>query len=292
LKCTFTHSQIELLTEAEPLRVPLVVLTADRPGGLDAGLPQTTDQIGLCRPAVRGSLALGDPDVTDEALDALHAAMRGLLVRLEDGGPLHVNIPLHGVFTSADTDPGWTPPAHHPRPPTPLPPARSRPRRGIDWAELRPNLPLRPGLRGSIIVGHDPPLSRSQIERLAGALRFPILADAASGLRRPAVIDLVSEADALVLRPAILAVPPELVLRLGPPPLSLPLQRYLAAAGGSTLRIVRGEGRVDFLARGAPTLVDPSDDKRWQKLQFEAYSAGTPCNRFHFALTNFCYAKR
>jgi 2-succinyl-5-enolpyruvyl-6-hydroxy-3-cyclohexene-1-carboxylate synthase len=250
------------LTEAEPLGVPLVVLAADRPGGRDSGLPQTTDQVALCLPAVRGSLALADPDVTAEALDALQAALGDLLARLGDasrGGPVHVNIPLHGEFTSADADVGWTPPPARPRiarAPAAAPPA---PPRDSDWARLRALLPLRPGLRGLIVAGHDAPLSRQQVERLAGALRFPVLADAGSGLRRPPVAGLVCEADVLVLRPAILALSPELIIRLGPPPLSLTLQRYLAGSAAPALRLLRAQPRPDFLARDAPSLVDPTD---------------------------------
>jgi 2-succinyl-5-enolpyruvyl-6-hydroxy-3-cyclohexene-1-carboxylate synthase len=245
------------LTEAEPLRLPLVVLTADRPGGFESGMPQTTDQIGLCRPAVRGSLALSDPEVTTESLGMLQTKVRDLLTRLDEGGPLHVNIPLHGVFTSADADPGWTPPPLSA--PAPPPPPRSSAREAIDWAGLRATLPLRPGLRGLIVVGHEPGLSHDRIERLASETGFPVLADASSGLRRPAVTGLVSEADALVLRPAIVAAAPELILRLGPPPLSLPLQRYLAAFGRATLRFTHDGAGPDFLARGAPVLVDVSE---------------------------------
>jgi 2-succinyl-5-enolpyruvyl-6-hydroxy-3-cyclohexene-1-carboxylate synthase len=245
------------LTEAEPLRLPLIVVSADRPGGHDGGMPQTTDQVGLCRPTVRGSLALGDPDVTTETLGLLQTRLRDFLRPLAEGGPLHLNVPLHGVFTSADADPGWSPPQRPPTPASPPAPPR-RERHAVDWAALRDKLPLRPGLRGLIVVGHEPVLSRSQIERLAGALRFPILADAASGLRRPGVADLVSEADALVLSPKLQAARPELVLRLGPAPLSLPMQRFLAATAASSLCIAQS-GRADFLARGAPVLIEPGD---------------------------------
>jgi 2-succinyl-5-enolpyruvyl-6-hydroxy-3-cyclohexene-1-carboxylate synthase len=245
------------LTEAEPLRLPLVVLSADRPGGHGGGMPQTTDQIGLCRPAVRGSLALGDPDVTTATLGLLQSQMRDFLLQLGEGGPLHLNIPLHGVFTSADADPGWSPPQRPDAPASPPAPFR-RTRQAVDWDDLRARLKLRRGLRGLIVVGHDPVLSRAQIERLAGALRFPILADAASGLRRPAVTDLVSEADALVLRQSLQAAPPELVLRLGPAPLSLTMQRFLGATAASSLCIAHSGSR-DFLARGAPTLLESDD---------------------------------
>jgi 2-succinyl-5-enolpyruvyl-6-hydroxy-3-cyclohexene-1-carboxylate synthase len=250
------------LTEAEPLGVPLVVLTADRPGGRGGGLPQTTDQIGLCLPAVRGTLALDNPDVTAEALDRLQEAVHCLLQRVADvsqRGPVHINVPLHGEFTSADADVGWTPPSSRQRSGRVQPRAGAGLPRAPDWARLREQLRLRPGLRGLIVTGHDSPLSPQQTEHLARALRFPVLADAASGLRRPPIVDLVSEADVLVMRPAILAAAPELIVRLGPPPLSLTLQRYVAASATATLRLVRTERRPDFLASSAPSLTDPSD---------------------------------
>jgi 2-succinyl-5-enolpyruvyl-6-hydroxy-3-cyclohexene-1-carboxylate synthase len=244
------------LTEADPLGIRLILLTADRPGGGRAiAMPQTADHIGLCAAAVRESLSLPDPDASEAGFRALRQAVAGLLARLDDParcGPVQINIPLHGVFTSADADPGWTPPEL---------PAREVPETARVPAAVRCEVPdhplLRAGRRGLVVAGPDLPVPPELVSRLGAALGYPLLADAASGLRRPEAANLVSTADLLAILPATQRNAPEVVIRIGGPPVSLMLQRYLAASGAAVLRLTRDHVTGDFLSGEASWTLDP-----------------------------------
>jgi 2-succinyl-5-enolpyruvyl-6-hydroxy-3-cyclohexene-1-carboxylate synthase len=250
---------IPALTEAKPSALPLLVLAADRPGGAFAkGLPQTTDQIGLCAPTLCGVLALDDPDM--DKLPALRRELAALFGQFADParcGPVLVNIPLHGVFTSADAEPGFEPPPAEAVAPAPATPLAARPEGWVAWARA---LPAGTGRRGLIVVGPDCGLSWDAVNTLALRTGFPVFADVSSGLRRPAVANLVAEADGLVMLPTIRERQADLIIRIGPAPLSLMLQRYLDRPGTPTLRIVRSAGEVDFMAPDAPVVVAPTAD--------------------------------
>ena len=248
------------LTEADPMDIPLLILAADRPGGaFAAGLPQTTDHVGLCAPTVRGSLALDDPDMArlgdlDRDLDALFAIFADPATR----GPVLVNVPLHGVFTSADAEPGFERPARNPAPPAP-PAARPAPPPPTSWKTWARGLPASTGRRGLIVVGPESSLSWRAVDLLARSTGYPVFADVSSGLRRPAVANLVAEADQLVMTPAARDRAPDVVIRVGPAPLSLMLQRYLDRPGTPTLRVMRRADVADFMAPDAPVMVAADD---------------------------------
>lgn len=245
------------LTEADPAAVPLIILTADRPRGPGGGVPQTADHAGLLAAAVGGSLELPEPTISAEALGRLRTELDAFLSTLADPAsrrPLHINVPLHGAFTSADAEPDWTPPEDLPPEPADVLPQAPKP----PSAKLGPELHLRKGMRVLIVAGPHCPLSWDEADRLARTVGAPVLADAASGLRRPAVTHLVDGADALVLLPALLQSPPELIVRLGAAPLSLMLQRFLAAAPCPVVHVGPRDG--DFLSFGRGPALPPEPD--------------------------------
>ena len=88
------------VVEAFHARVPLIVLTADRPPELrDCGAGQTIDQLGIFGRHVRWFSELGTPDATLEAMRHVRAvACRAVATaRGETGGvagPVHVNLPF------------------------------------------------------------------------------------------------------------------------------------------------------------------------------------------------------
>ena len=88
------------VVEAFHARVPLVVLTADRPPELrDCGAGQTIDQLGIFGSHVRWFCELGTPDATLAAMRHVRAvACRAVATaRGETGsvpGPVHVNLPF------------------------------------------------------------------------------------------------------------------------------------------------------------------------------------------------------
>jgi 2-succinyl-5-enolpyruvyl-6-hydroxy-3-cyclohexene-1-carboxylate synthase len=97
--------------EAEAAGVPLLVLTADRPGELvDCGAPQTIDQIGLFGRHVRSFVELGVPEPHPAALRGLRrrAVQAVSRTRWPEPGPVHLNArarkPLEPSPTRSDDD--------------------------------------------------------------------------------------------------------------------------------------------------------------------------------------------
>src|ERR1700722_10337605 len=83
--------------EAFQARVPLIVLTADRPPELrDVGAGQTIDQLKLYADAVKWFVEVGVHDSTPERLRWMRAlACRAFWTALDGPpGPVHLNIPL------------------------------------------------------------------------------------------------------------------------------------------------------------------------------------------------------
>ena len=116
------------LTEADAADVPLVVLTCDRPRALrGTGFGQMADHLGATRAFVRAQADLGDPVDSAQAVEqamglvaAALAAMAGGVDDVDDGlsradahpparrptrGPVHVNVPLAGVYDAVETQP-------------------------------------------------------------------------------------------------------------------------------------------------------------------------------------------
>jgi len=83
--------------EAHQSRVPLVVLTADRPAELhDSGANQTVDQQGLYGDAVRFERTLPEPAPEARRLRAVRVAVDRAVAAAtgEEPGPVHLNVPL------------------------------------------------------------------------------------------------------------------------------------------------------------------------------------------------------
>ncbi|HEU0115961.1 MAG TPA: 2-succinyl-5-enolpyruvyl-6-hydroxy-3-cyclohexene-1-carboxylic-acid synthase, partial [Thermomicrobiales bacterium] len=216
--------------EASLSRLPLVVLTADRPPELrDVGAAQTIDQIRLYGDAVRLFVELPVPN-GDEALRrhaALVAARAMTIAREASAGPVHINLPFR----------------------EPLLPSRLEPLddRASDAAagpvaasgRLEPNVAdlrdvagaIAEAGRGVIVCGpQDDPAFAASAAALAAASGFPILADPLSQVRcgrhdRRFVIDRY---DAFLRDDALAAsLAPDFVLRFGAMPTSKALARFL-----------------------------------------------------------------
>lgn len=225
--------------EACEARVPLIVLTADRPPELrDSGAPQTTDQRRLFGVHARYSadLPVPEPGLAGRLYSA--AAVRAVIeARGSAPGPAHLNV--------AFREPLWSPAVEA----VPLPPlprhdvligrptldARAR-------AELLDLLVRQP--RGLLVIGPTPGDPRDgelgdAALALARALSWPVIADAAASPRRS------REAEELVLRgDAILRsqktarlLAPELVIRVGRAPSSRAIGEWLGreATGKSVI---------------------------------------------------------
>jgi 2-succinyl-5-enolpyruvyl-6-hydroxy-3-cyclohexene-1-carboxylate synthase len=235
--CTSGTAAAELapaVHEAAQARVPLIVLTADRPPELrDVGAGQTIDQLKLYGDAVKWFVEVG---THERATPARLRWMRALACRAcwaaLDGrpGPVQLNFPLREpLVLDAPLEPddggrpGGRPWVAHPIAPAPAQP---------------PPIPIAPAPRAVVVAGRDErdPALGATIAAFAAAAGYPLLADPLSGARRgPAAI---AHYDAL-LRDERLAgeLRPELVLRVGDLPTSKPLRAWLASLGDAAQQI-------------------------------------------------------
>jgi 2-succinyl-5-enolpyruvyl-6-hydroxy-3-cyclohexene-1-carboxylate synthase len=202
--------------EAREARVPLIVLTADRPPELrEVGAGQTIDQVKLYGDAAKWFFEVGTHVATPER----ERWMRQLAFRAYETavggrpGPVHLNFPLREplVLDEPLAPPGDAPPRRSRRAPAPA------------------AIELDPGPRAVIVAGRherDDGLPEA-LGAAAAAFGTPLLADPLSGARRgPAAI---AHYDALLRDPDFAAAHrPDTVIRIGDLPTSKPLRQWLA----------------------------------------------------------------
>jgi 2-succinyl-5-enolpyruvyl-6-hydroxy-3-cyclohexene-1-carboxylate synthase len=106
------------VVEANYARVPLIVLSANRPYELlGTGANQTMEQLGYFGTQVRATISLGLAEDAPERMDALNATWRSATCRVlvaatgarsANAGPVHFDIPLREPLVP-DSDPGPAP---------------------------------------------------------------------------------------------------------------------------------------------------------------------------------------
>ena len=222
--------------EAESSRVPLVVLTGDRPPRLQGlGAPQTCDQLNAYGNHVRAVRQMPLPSADGAALAfARQAAREAVIAAGEEcfGGPVHLNFPFdeplkpdfsaEGLFESArrlDVSRETSVPVSQQLAPS-------------DAGRLAALLADR---RALVYAGEGTctgELEAGKVLNWARAFRLPLLADPLSGLRSsddPLVIDNYDS----VLGPGGAApdgLAPEVVVRFGRYPVSKKATQLVAAA--------------------------------------------------------------
>ncbi|MGQ0550556.1 MAG: 2-succinyl-5-enolpyruvyl-6-hydroxy-3-cyclohexene-1-carboxylic-acid synthase [Armatimonadota bacterium] len=252
------------VVEARYGRVPLVVLTADRPHELrDVGANQTIDQIHLFGTHAKWFTDLALPEATEAALRYVRsiACQAVAAARALPAGPVHLNVPLREPLVPAARasgdrgEPPWDARA------------AGRPYTASASGLLAPDPEATAALagdmsrleRGLIVCGpdDDPALPRAA-GRLAAATGYPILADPLSQVRcgphdRTLVVDsydaflrLDTLADALV---------PDIVIRTGGLPASRPLQQYLQRHASSRHVVFDSDGGWNDPMRLASDLI-------------------------------------
>lgn len=253
---TAAANYLPAVVEASLSRIPLVVLTADRPPELrDVHAAQTIDQVRLFGSHVRWSVDAATPCEAD--LDAYFRALgcRAAAVAREAAGPVHVNLPMREpLFDVQEASTASAPAAFDPPPSLdprcPEPPSHDPPRTTTHAVDTIPPARVVRVLavdlgrceRGLVVCGPGAAAdgAADEITRLAARLGWPILADPLSGLRfgahdRARVVDAYD----VLLRDADFrrAHAPTAVVRLGAPPVSAALGRFLAAAPGRHLLV-------------------------------------------------------
>src|SRR3954452_2443376 len=216
--------------EAHEARVPMLVLTADRPPELrEIGAGQTIDQIKLYGSAAKWYFEVDDHPASPARVRWLRQLACRAYWTAVDGrpGPVHLNFAFREPLVP---DPGGLPGAQ-------IAPGREGGRPWVTRPKVRtePGQALLDGLqaalrpRTAIVAGRaerDPQLGPA-LAAFAERAGFPLLADPLSGARRgPAA---VAHYDALLRDPGWGAAhAPEVVLRVGDLPTSKPLRTWLA----------------------------------------------------------------
>ena len=237
---TAAANYVPAVIEAHEARVPLLVLTADRPPELrDVGAGQTIDQVKLYGSAAKWYLEVDDHPATPGRMRWLRQlACRACWTALDGRpGPVHLNFSLREPLVLDEPLPAEEPGGGGRaggRPWITRPGRTAPPAPGV-VDTLAEELEQRP--RALLVAGRterDPRLGAA-LAALADRTGLPLLADPLSGARRgPAAI---AHYDALLRDPDFGAARvPELVLRVGDLPTSKPLRQWLASL--DTLQIV------------------------------------------------------
>lgn len=246
------------VVEAALARLPLLVLSADRPFELQhAEAAQTIDQVKLFGQHVRRFFDLGAPEADPAVLAALPriAAQAMLDARHPEPGPVHLNCRARKPL-----EPG---PATNPAERELSAMVDRMLARGATLAGLPRSLPdgealdilsqrLRVARRGLIVCGPLPatqgPQMRAAVSEIAGRLGMPLYAEATSQLRF-GTPDGQTRADGLEWLlgspSARTEVTPDLVLRIGGTPTSAALERLLGGAGAPELYLIAEHGFPD-----------------------------------------------
>lgn len=228
------------VVEADAAGIPLLVLTADRPPELrDVGAPQTIDQRRLFGGYAKWFVDVPLPEATPLLARYARtiAARAAALAAAVPAGPVHLNFPFREPLIPVVCEPpdglsegdvlAW-----HGRPD------------GVPWVRVADGVPspsrntarrlaarLRDARRPLLVCGPQPDSAvAAPLSDLARALGAPLLADPLSQVRwgthdRAAVIDRYDAA--LRHAPTAAALAPDVILRVGAPPTSKPLQQFL-----------------------------------------------------------------
>ena len=217
------------VVEAHYSRVPLLLLTADRPQELrDVGALQTIDQQRLFGSHVKWFQEVLLPEATDEAIVyARTLACRAVAIASADQrGPVHLNFPFREPLIPI----GSGPPSSG-RKDRPFVSVVQSPRRFqlTDLGSAADELAA--GRRGVIVCGpHDAPGFPEAVSELAASIGYPLLADPTSqvrcGLHRNR--NILGSYDIFLRDEGLFGeLTPEIALRFGATPVSRPLLRYL-----------------------------------------------------------------
>jgi 2-succinyl-5-enolpyruvyl-6-hydroxy-3-cyclohexene-1-carboxylate synthase len=242
--CTSGTAAANLLpavVEAREARVPLVVLTADRPPELrEVGAGQSIDQVKLYGSAVKWFVEVGNHEPgRSSAVHHRQLACRAYLTAAGDPrpGPVHLNFPLREPLAPSESEDGGDA----------LDPDVWRGRDdGRPWLDRRdpPLVPDRTPMeglaheiaanpRGALVVGTTGEEVAEPAARLAAAAGWPVLAEPTSGLRSGPHdrANVVAHYDALLAGEDFAGSHrPDLVIRVGDTPTSKPLRAWLAGA--------------------------------------------------------------
>ena len=285
--------------EAFYSRVPLIVLTADRPHELrDVGAPQAIDQIHLYGRQVKWFVEMALPESTDEMMRYARTigARAVATAATEPAGPVHLNFPLREPLI-----PNLEEAKEYRQ--NKLAPAVliDSGERSLSASQLEAVIAtLSQAKQGIIVCGELPqPEMKEAIVALAAKLGFPLLADPLSQLRsgshdKAVIIDtydtfLRDEAAKAAFKPVV-------ILRFGAMPVSKPLLLFmkkqkqaitLVVDGGAGWREPAGLAtnmiyceEKDFCQRVGEKITDAVDDE-WLAIMANSQWSYKECLSLH-----------
>jgi 2-succinyl-5-enolpyruvyl-6-hydroxy-3-cyclohexene-1-carboxylate synthase len=229
--CTSGTAVAELLPaaiEAHEARVPLLLLTADRPPELrENGAGQAIDQLKIFGGSVKWFFEVGTHDATPARLRWMRTlACRAYWTALEGSpGPVHLNFPLREPLVSEEPLPEDDT-ARDDRHPYVM---RASPSTEAGRQQEELIALLASAKRGVLVAGRHE--RGDQLGEAASAFAeragWPLLADPLSGARRGTAA--IAHYDALLRDPRLAgSLRPDLVVRVGDLPVSKPLRSWLA----------------------------------------------------------------
>ncbi len=240
---TAVANYLPAVAEASKARVPLIVLSADRPPELlDTGANQTIEQTGVFERFARWRATLPCPtaDIAPEVVltataQAVHRSRRA------PAGPVHLDCMFREPLAPTEAGP---PPKEYlrhlaswetsGRPYTEY----TAPRQEPAAAELRHLLDVvNTARKGLLIIGElREPAAQEAALALAQALQWPVFADATSGLRRRVdSTHIITNYGALMSSARFLEfLKPDAVLQLGGPVVCEALLRHLKSVQPAT----------------------------------------------------------
>lgn len=229
---TATANFYAAICEADSARVPLLVLTADRPPTLrESGASQAMRQVGMYGDKVRWAHDLAMPSVeTDDLRYVQSIARRAFAIARDEQGPVHLNFPFAkplepNASREASSGPDFVLPRNGSsggvyqrsfRAPDPV--ALTNVVRQLESAS-RPVI-----LVGSSRTGHEWARVLCEVAERIGA---PVIAEATSQLRFGESARSVVPGDVLLSNAELAGtLRPDVVLRLGMPSIDWPVIRW------------------------------------------------------------------
>ena len=224
--------------EAHEARVPLLVLTADRPPELrEIGAGQTIDQIKLFGGAAKWFFEVGSHDATPDRLRWMRTLACRAYWTAATGrpGPVHLNFALREPLVPDGELPADDSGRADGRPfVTRLAPvAQLAPDALSGVAEIIAATP-----RGVVVSGREErtPDLPAAVDAFGAAVGYPVLADPLGGARRGQAA--VAHYDALLRDDGFAAAHrPDLVLRVGDLPTSKPMRQWLRSLDATQVSI-------------------------------------------------------
>jgi 2-succinyl-5-enolpyruvyl-6-hydroxy-3-cyclohexene-1-carboxylate synthase len=227
MACTSGTAAAEYLpavVEASQSRLPLLVLTADRPPRLrGTGANQTIDQVGLYGGYAREDLDLPVPEAAGQEAWWRQAAREALEAAYGDQvGPVHVNCPFEEPLS----------PSPDVSLPDPSGEAFALPARAdadVTAEEADRLTEIVSGARGAVVIGSTPDDITGVAAWWSGTLGWPLLAEPLSNAREPGTALVAGQA--LIGDEAWVAGhPPDVVIQLGASPTTRATHAFVASA--------------------------------------------------------------